>query len=213
MTVDGWQTPISVVIPNRDGADLLRRTLPPVLRELPPPRHEVLVVDDASEDDSVAVLAAEFPQVRVVALETNVGFGAACNRGFAEARSELVLLLNSDMEVTPGSVEVLLEHFGDPRVLAAGPEYHSDKPNPPPLPTGPGPFWNQVGVPAGGGLFRRGAFLQLGGFDPLYHPFYWEDLDLGWAAWRAGWRNVYDTRCHFLQSFPHSRRLSAFVGS
>jgi GT2 family glycosyltransferase len=190
--------PLSAVIPNRDGADLLRRTLPPLLRELPLDRHQVLVIDDASEDDSVAMLAREFPGVRVVALRENVGFGAACNLGFREAQHELVLLLNSDMEVTPGSLGVLLEHFSDPQVFAAGPEYRSTSADAPPPPRGPASVHAQVGAPAGGGVFRRAAFLDLGGFDPLYHPFYWEDLDLGWNAWAAGWRITHDTRCHFV---------------
>ena len=190
--------PVSAVIPNRDGAHLLRRTLPPLLRELPPPVHEVLVVDDASGDDSLAVLRAEFPQVRVIALERNVGFGAACNRGFSEAKHDLVLLLNSDMEVTPGSVALLLEHFADESVFAAGPEYRSDRPDAPPSPKPDPPVWPQLGAPAGGGLFRRAAFLQMGGFDPLYAPFYWEDVDLGWTAWRQGWRILFDARCEFI---------------
>jgi GT2 family glycosyltransferase len=189
---------ISAVIPNRDGAHLLRHTLPPLLRELPPPVHEVLVVDDASEDDSLAVLRDEFPTVRVIALERNVGFGAACNRGFREAQHDLVLLLNSDMEVTPGSVALLLEHFADPHVFAAGPEYRSDDPTKPAVPKPDPPVSPQLGAPAGGGLFRGDLFLELGGFDSLYAPFYWEDVDLGWNSWRRGWRSVYDTRCEFI---------------
>ena len=58
--------PISAVIPNRDGADLLRRTLPPLLRELPTPENEVVVIDDASTDGSVEMLREEFSTVRVV---------------------------------------------------------------------------------------------------------------------------------------------------
>ncbi len=190
--------PISAVIPNRDGADLLPRTLPPLLAELPPDRHEILVIDDGSEDDSVAMLAEQFPAVRVVGLQESVGFGAACNRGFQEAGHDLVLLLNSDMEVTAGSVELLLEHFEDPQVFAAGPEYHSAKPDAANRPRRSEAYWPMLGSPAGGGLFRRQAYLELGGFDPLYHPFYWEDIDLGWNAWRAGWRIMHDARAHFV---------------
>ncbi len=190
--------PVSAVIPNRDGVDLLRTTLPPLFAELPPPEHEVIVVDDASEDDSLAMLRAEFPSVRVIALEQNVGFGEACNRGFAEARHGMVLLLNSDMVVMPGSMNLLAEHFSDPRMFAAGPIYLGDDEDLESLGSRGGPVRPQIGAPAGGGLFRRDVFHELGGFDPLYYPFYWEDLDLGWNAWRAGWRVMYDTRCHFV---------------
>ncbi len=191
------RVPISAVIPNRDGADLLRRTLPPLLRELPTPENEVVVIDDASTDGSVEMLREEFPAVRAIALSENVGFGAACNLGMSEARHSLVLLLNSDMEVTPGSVAMLRQHLDDPQVFAAGPEYRN-----------PDPSWRapeheqarpsyMLGAPAGGGLFRREVFLELGGFDPLYAPFYWEDFDLGWVAWRHGWKVVFEPRCHF----------------
>lgn len=190
--------PISAVIPNRDGVEILRRTLPPLLQELSLERDEIIVIDDASEDDSVGMLGREFPTVRVVALERNVGFGAACNLGFERARHDLVLLLNSDMEVTPGSIALLAEHFEDPDVFATGPEYWSDDPSKPRPPRGPTDWWPQLGAPAGGSLFRRDKFLELGGFDPLYYPFYWEDVDLGWNAWRSGLTIVYDTRCHFV---------------
>ena len=189
--------PVSAVIPNRDGAHLLRRTLPPLLRELPAPGHEVLVVDDASEDDSVAVLAREFPNVRVVALEANVGFGEACNQGLRAATHETVLLLNSDMEVSVGSLERLNQHLASPDVFAVGPQYVSDRPGERRAFADEGPVITHIGAPAGGGLLRRGVFLELGGFDPLYYPFYWEDMDLGWAAWRSGYRVVHDLRVEF----------------
>jgi GT2 family glycosyltransferase len=188
---------LSAVIPNRNGADLLPQTLPPLLRELAGHDHEVLVVDDASEDESVALLQREFPQVRVVELPSNVGFGAACNHGFQEARYPLVLLLNSDMIVTPGSLNVLLPHFSARDVFAAGPAYEQvgEKDSPQLVAPQPRP---QLGAPAGGGIFRREVFLKLGGFDALYYPFYWEDLDLGWTAWRQGWRIIYDPRVRFM---------------
>ena len=196
--VDPGTQRVSAVIPNRGGARLLRRTLPPLLRELPPDGHEVLVIDDASEDDSVDVLRREFPGVRVVPLKKNVGFGAACNRGVEEAQHEIVLLLNSDMEVTPGSVGMLLEHFAHTDVFAAGPRYVDASRDPGPRDDGFGLVRPQFGSPAGGGLFSRERFLEIGGFDPLYHPFYWEDIDLGWNAWRRGWRVVEDMRVDFI---------------
>jgi GT2 family glycosyltransferase len=157
----------------------------------------VIVVDDGSTDGSATMLTAEFPSVRVVALSQSIGFGAACNRGFAEATRETVLLLNSDMAVTPGSIAALEAHLADESLFAVGPRYYSDRPGTEPGPAGEGEVFPHIGAPAGGGLFRREAFLTLGGFDPLYAPFYWEDLDLGWAAWRAGWRIVHDARVRF----------------
>lgn len=189
--------PISAVIPNRDGAQLLRQTLPLLLREAPAGENDIVIVDDASRDESVAMLHAEFPAVRVLAVPENVGFGAACNLGLREARHDLVLLMNSDMQVTPGSLALLREHFDNPRVFAAGPPYPSPE-QVAATPPAPGRVGRQMNAPAGGGFFRRDAFLELGGFDPIYHPFYWEDMDLGWNAWRRGWEIVLDSRCYFI---------------
>jgi GT2 family glycosyltransferase len=176
----------------------LRQTLPPLVRELPPDRHEILVIDDASRDDSVEVLRREFPGVRVIPLKENVGFGAVCNRGFSEAQHGIVLLLNSDMQVTPGSVAALSEHLAEPDVFAAGPRYVDAGEEAGPRDDVSEFIRPQFGSPAGGGLFCREKFLALGGFDPLYHPFYWEDIDLGWNAWRRGWRVIEDTRSDFI---------------
>ena len=191
-------TAISAVIPNRDGADLLRRILPPLLLELSSPEHEIIIVDDGSEDDSRTMLAEEFPQVRVLAQVASIGFGVACNLGIEAAKNNMILLLNSDMIVSAGSIQTLVSHFTTDDLFAVGPEYQSDKPDAPPPPEVSAPVVNQIGSPAGGGLLRRDIFLQLGGFDALYHPFYWEDLDLGWAAWRAGYKILYDSRVKFL---------------
>ncbi|MCX7599590.1 MAG: glycosyltransferase family 2 protein [Armatimonadetes bacterium] len=191
------QTPVSTVIPNRNGADLLCDTLPPLLAELAHPSDEILVVDDASQDGSPERLVRDFPGLRILALQESIGFGAASNLGFREAQNDLVLLLNSDMQVTPGSVATLVADMSAPDVFAAGPTYVQPDGCLTPAPTA-SDLCEHIGAPAGGGIFRRDLFLSLGGFDPLYYPFYWEDIDLGWAAWRAGWRIVYDSRVTFL---------------
>lgn len=197
--------PVSAVIPTRNGLELLRMSLPPLLAALGA-RNEVIVVDDASDDGTGAVLAREFPAVRVVRLPVSRGFGDACNAGVAHATAPLVLLMNNDMVVQADFLAPMIAHFAAPDVFAVGCQYRMRRGL-------PGLYACSIcgGVhgesesvhhdlsfaldaPAGGGLFDRAKFLELGGFDPLFRPFYWEDMDLGYRAWQRGWRVLREPR-------------------
>src|SRR5438445_370234 len=90
----------SVVIPNWNGKDLLGKYLPSVVAALAgDPRNEIVVVDNGSEDGSAEFVRREFPAVKLVALEKNLGFGGGSNAGFRAAANRIVVLLNSDMRV------------------------------------------------------------------------------------------------------------------
>jgi GT2 family glycosyltransferase len=98
---------VSAVVVSYNTRDELLRCLQS-LRAVTVPL-EVLVVDNASGDGSAAAVRTAFPEARVLENPENVGFGTACNRGLREARGEFALLLNSDAEVRPGTVEALLD--------------------------------------------------------------------------------------------------------
>lgn len=104
-------TQLSVVVPVHGQQELVRRCLRALLDSLAalPVESEVIVVDDASPDDSAAVVASEFPSVRLLLNEQNQGFARSVNRGTREARGELILWLNSDTEMCPESLEAWLE--------------------------------------------------------------------------------------------------------
>lgn len=91
---------ISVVIPNWNGIAHLPTCLD-ALRAQTHPRVEVIVVDNASQDGSQALLAEAYPEVCRIALPENRGFTGACNAGIAAARGEIVALVNNDTEVAP----------------------------------------------------------------------------------------------------------------
>jgi GT2 family glycosyltransferase len=95
---------IAVCIVNYNTRDLLRECLHSVLREK---ADELVVVDSASTDGSVEMLALDFPSIRAIALEQNVGFGAAANRGIEHCHSEHVFLLNADTQLKPGALQSL----------------------------------------------------------------------------------------------------------
>ncbi len=83
--------------------------------------HRVIVVDDASQDDTLARLAADYPEVEVLALATNRGFAAACNHGLRRATAEIVVLFNNDVVAEETLLEHLIDPFADPMVGSASP--------------------------------------------------------------------------------------------
>lgn len=120
-------TPLDVVIVSFRCAELLRRCLRSL--ELHPPGRglNVTVADNASKDGTAAVVRGEFPQVRLIELDDNVGFAAANNLALRESRAEYVLVLNPDTEVPEGTLDALLAVIeGDPRIGIVGPRLVRD---------------------------------------------------------------------------------------
>jgi hypothetical protein len=95
---------IAVCIINYNTRELLRECLHSVLIQN---ADEIIVVDNASTDGSAEMMKSEFPSIPLVALEKNVGFGAASNRGIKNCRSEHIFLLNADARMNPGSLQAL----------------------------------------------------------------------------------------------------------
>lgn len=91
---------VAVVILNYNGADMLRRFLPGVIAFSG--GAQVVVADNASTDDSVAVMRSEFPQVRLIVLDRNWGFADGYNRALEQVNADIYVLLNSDVEVSDG---------------------------------------------------------------------------------------------------------------
>ena len=115
------QSKISIVILNWNGADMMRRFLPSVLKHSGD--AEIVVADNGSTDDSLAMLSSEFPSVRQVVLDKNYGFAEGYNRGLTPIEAEYYLLLNSDVEVREGWLEPMLEYMDShPEVAACQPK-------------------------------------------------------------------------------------------
>ena len=203
----------SVVIPNWNGRDLLAKYIPPLLEALSGnPANEIVVVDNGSEDGSAEFLRQQFPQVRVVELIKNLGFGGGSNAGFREARNDIVVLLNSDMRVDREFLAPLLAGFTDEKVFAVSCQIFLSDPEKRREETGLTEGWWEDGslrvshredsvinklypcFYGGGGscAFDRRKFLDLGGFDELLAPFYLEDTDIGYQAWKRGWKVLYE---------------------
>jgi len=202
---------VTILILSWDGRPLLEEFLPSVLEAAG--NNEVLVVDNGSKDDSVEFLKARFPKVRVLQLDRNYGYSGGNNRGLKHVTTDLVVLLNNDMAVDPGFLQPLLKPFSEPDVFAVASQIAMADKSRPRIETGKtrarfdsGLFylWHDPiaaheealdSLPvfwAGGGAcaIDRRKFEMLGGFDSLYQPFYVEDTDLSYQAWRRGWRSL-----------------------
>jgi GT2 family glycosyltransferase len=206
----------TVVIPNWNGRDLLEKYLPSIEKALQGnPDNEILVVENGSTDGSADFVRQHHPNVTLLAFEKNLGFGGGSNAGFRAAKNDIVVLLNSDMRVDEHFLQPLLDDFAnDPQVFAASCQIFFSDPDKLREETGLTQGWWESGglrvrhhiddavtTPfpcfyGGGGscAFDRRKFLEIGGFDELLAPFYLEDTDLGYLAWKRGWKVLYEPR-------------------
>lgn len=211
----------SVVIPNWNSEDKLKRNLQEVLKV--DGVDEVIVVDDASSDNSVAVIESFFPQVKLVKNKKNRGFSPTVNLGVRKSGGDLIFLLNNDAVPESDSLGKTLHHFNNPKVFSVG------------CNTGglwswakfeKGFFWHYqapdskgdalrayqtLWVSGGSGVFRKSIWEKLGGFDELYAPFYEEDVDLGYRATKRGYINLWEPKSlveHYKQPGVISQHFS-----
>ncbi len=203
---------VTVVIPTWNGKEHLARNLPSVVKAAAVnPDHEILVVDNASDDGTVEFLACEFPSVRVLEMGRNLGFGSGTNAGVSAAKNNIVVLLNNDMRVEADFLQPLTAGFCDSRIFSVTAQIFFSDPNKRREETGLAMGrWVDGNIHlthiaddevtelfptfyGGGGstAYDKRKFLELGGFDELLAPFYVEDVDLGYMAWKRGWINMY----------------------
>ena len=197
---------VSVVIPAYRGRSHLETNLPALFAATRAQADvEVIVVDDGSADGTADFVAERFPRARVIALDRNRGFAAACNAGARASRGDILYFLNTDARVDDGFLGPVVKRFDDPEVFAVGSREVAAQASrtlvvPVPffrfglfghryreIPQRADPIRLSF-VSAGHAAVSRAKFLALGGFDELYRPFYWEDVDLCYSAWRRGWR-------------------------
>lgn len=198
----------ALVIPNWNGARWLPRCLNAVRAQTLPAR-EIVVVDNGSQDDSLPLLARDFPEVKVIALARNTGFAFAVNTGIAATQSPLVALLNTDTVAEPRWLQSLAETLqAGPATLGAVTGLFCQLERPDRVENaGDILTWQGVaekrghGQPvteyqtpgeifsccAGAALYRRSFLDDTGGFDPAFFA-YWEDIDLGLRGRLLGYR-------------------------
>lgn len=211
---------LSIVIVNWNTRRLLSNLLTSVFKYAPRVDFDVIVVDNASADDSQAMVAADFPNVKLLVNPSNLGFATAVNRGIRESSAQYVLLLNSDLLVLEGAIDaqlafmeanpstaicggLLLNGDGNPdnaygrfpsarTVLAELLPYSVGKPNR----ISCDPAMDQahamtVDLVSGADLMARRAALDAIGLLDEQFFMYFEDADWCFRAKQLGWKVCY----------------------
>jgi N-acetylglucosaminyl-diphospho-decaprenol L-rhamnosyltransferase len=225
----------TVVIPTLNARTLVTEALEHLAAQTVD--HDVVVVDNGSSDGTAEHVAERFPRVRVVALDENLGFGRAVNRGVEEAQTDVVVFVNNDVLCPPEFLARLLEPLADDRVsTVAGVLLQHDRPH---LVDSAGieldrtlrswdMLWNRpvgelaharepVGPCGGAAAYRTAAFRAVGGFDDAFFA-YWEDVDLALRLRLAGHECRRASGARALHrhgqtvgaASPRQRRLEAF---
>lgn len=229
---------ISVVIVNWNSRDDLRACLAALAKQTDS-AFETIVVDNGSEDDSVQMVATEFPTVQLLPTGENLGFAEGCNRGLALAQGEWIALLNNDTladsnwlaqlreqaVALPADVGMLQSkllfkakptHLNSAGLLlfenATARDRCFDEADP-----GQSAIEEIFAPTAGAALYRRSmleAVRQSTGYLDRDFFMYFEDVDLGWRCRLAGWRAFYVPTSFVLHAFQNStkRKPGDFVG-
>ena len=212
---------ISVIVTNWNGKKLLKKNLETIIQKSPE-ADEILLADDCSTDSSVLFakeLAKKYPKLRIIAHKKNLGFGGNSNDAVKKAKGDLVVLLNNDIVPHTGYIKNTLKHFSDPKVFGVGFAELGHE-------NWAKFFWkngylqhepgtsnnNQVHisgwVSGGSSIVRKSLFQKLGGFDAVYQPFYCEDLDLGYRAWKSGYTLLWEPKS--IVEHHHETTMSKF---
>jgi len=201
---------ISVIIPNYNGEDLLKKNLPKLLAEFKnyKDKFEVIVVDDFSTDGSVSYLKS-LAGITLFENSKNMGFSKTVNFGASKATGDILLLLNTDVYPEAGFLDKLIPNFNDDQVFAVGCMDKSMEGDGYVLRGRGVGTWKRgflvhsrgevdardtLWVSGGSGAFRKSMWDKLGGLDPLFSPFYWEDIDLSYRALKSGYKLVFEPK-------------------
>jgi GT2 family glycosyltransferase len=216
---------ISVIIPNYNGKSLLQEYLPKNLEVMASAgcEYEIIIVDDASKDDSVEFIRTNYPAVKLVTNTENQGFSYSCNRGIETAKCELILLLNSGVKLTNGYFDQQWKYFlrwdtfgvmgritdmdGDHIQTSAGvPKFNGFN-----LKTDYFYYSNSEKdrlytfyLSCLNALIDAKKLKELDGFSELFATFYCDDIELSIRAWRLRWKCYYEHKsiCRHIDAAP-----------
>lgn len=203
---------VSVIIPNYNGLENLKKNLPQLLNLLTERKDELIIVDDKSTDGSIDHLKnieeenSKKIKIKVIYKNINTGFSSTVNKGVSEASGDLILLLNTDVFITSDIIKILEKDLTE-NVFAVGAlnvvvedknEIYEGR--------GVGKWkrgflYHSAGdlnknttlwVSGGASLFDKKIWQKLGGLDEIYDPFYWEDIDLSYRALKSGYKLIFE---------------------
>jgi len=208
---------ISIFITNWNGYKhgYLQEALPSIVeasKNYTVGKYEIILVDDQSDDSSVEFVKNNFPQVKIVIPEKNLGFQGASNFAVKYCQYEILISLNNDIKLEKNVLDKIVRHFEDRDVFAVSTRvllwdektYLAGKRT---AKIEKGHFKlidvgdsitdvsETIFATGGAAAFRKSMYDELGGFDTIYYPLYWEDVDLCYRALTHRWKVIYDPSC------------------
>ena len=190
-----------------------------------PAAADVVVIDNASEDDSISLAQATRPSTKFIRNSSNLGLSPGINQGFAATSSSYVLVLNPDITVRSRSIELLEGVLDQHERAGAVGGYVNEKYLPRPVAT---PWTvvrenfgfplsamhsNKVGQAAAAAiLVRREAYTSVGGFDERFLPAWYEDVDFCKSLNLAGWEVHFCREAEFVHEGGYSARALGSTG-
>jgi GT2 family glycosyltransferase len=224
---------ISVIIPNFNGKKLLAENLSFVMESLEGVSlSEIIIVDDASTDNSITFLKNNYPDIKIIENNKNIGFGPSVNAGLKAAQHELVFLLNNDIKPDKNYIATSFKYFDDPETFGVmglikdeltGEILEGIKR---PLISASGLKYKDIRWPGieactdqvftlyvcgGSAIVNREKMIKLKGFLDIYHPFYQEDVDLSVRAWITGWKLYFNPKATCYHK--HSATIKKYYSS
>lgn len=212
---------ISVIIPTLFKEQLLRN-IEQNLRFLK--ECEIIVVND-NPKRSLKTDLKKFRNIVLIENSQNLGFALSVNKGVKKATKKYLMLLNDDVLLLDNNYKKAFAHFDKDTSLFAvsfaqkekdnstvgknvlywkrGLIFHSKANNL--------KFGQNAWADGGACLIDKNKFLQLGGLDPIYSPFYWEDIDLSYQAWKQGYKVLFDP--HILVEHHHESTIGKYFSN
>lgn len=193
---------IDVIIPSFNARYLLEKNLPYLMKHTEN-LGKLIIIDNGSEDDTVAWLNENYPETIIVRNNTNLGYTVPVNQGIEKSDSEFFILMNNDVRPNQGYLSASTPYFSDPDVFAV--TFNEEGSSWPDMSWAKGKMQFTRGedkskpvlsgwASGGSAIFRRSIWNELGGLDEIYAPFYWEDIDVGFRAWRSGYKIIWEPK-------------------
>ncbi len=170
---------------------------------------EVIVMNDYPQTNITSKVKKIYPEAVVINNKKNLGFAGNVNKGILKATRNFILLMNSDVVLKDNSFLKTLEYFKkdrklfavgfaqiekDGKIVGANRAYfqnglinHSYQ-----QVTSHQQLISNFWAEGGSSIFKKKLFIDLGSLDELYNPFYWEDIDISYRAWKSGYKILYD---------------------
>lgn len=191
---------VDVIIPSYNARYLLEKNLP-VLVKNTENLGKLIIIDNGSEDDTIEWLKKYYPKTIIIRNKTNLGYTKPVNQGIAISDSEFFILINNDVRPEKGYDTKSLKYFKDPDIFAVTFNERGA--------SWPDMYWQggkmqfthgkdkespvlSAWASGGSAIFRRSIWNKLGGMDEIYAPFYWEDIDIGYRAWKSGYKIIWN---------------------